>query len=273
MPATLWRSPIFKSVGLKTTATLGGVGLHHELRPGEKKRDRDDQQLCAGEMIARLRCQRLPLIALLGAAVCVAKPVGAETNIEYGSFNRPLSITTGPDGALWFTENGGNKIARITTAGVITEFPIPTADSNPTGITAGPDGALWFAEASADKIGRITTEGVITEFPITAGSFPTDITTGPDGALWFPEYHAGQIGRITTMGVLTEFGGTTGSPQYITTGPDGALWFTECLLQLSECAISKIGRITTGGVITEISLPSPTSCGASTGCPRTDRGG
>jgi hypothetical protein len=200
MPATLWRSPIFKSVGLKTTATLGGVGLHHELRPGEKKRDRDDQQLCAGEMIARLRCQRLPLIALLGAAVCVAKPVGAETNIEYGSFNRPLSITTGPDGALWFTENGGNKIARITTAGVITEFPIPTADSNPTGITAGPDGALWFAEASADKIGRITTEGVITEFPITAGSFPTDITTGPDGALWFPEYHAGQIGRINDHG-------------------------------------------------------------------------
>jgi streptogramin lyase len=33
----------------------------------------------------------------------------------------PLGITTGPDGALWFTENAfvANKIGRVTTAGVI----------------------------------------------------------------------------------------------------------------------------------------------------------
>ncbi len=37
-------------------------------------------------------------------------------------------ITTGPDGALWFTELI-DQIGRITTAGVITEFPIPTASS------------------------------------------------------------------------------------------------------------------------------------------------
>jgi virginiamycin B lyase len=60
---------------------------------------------------------------------------------------------------LWFTEHNGNKIGRITTAGVITEFPIPTAGSTPWGITAGPDGALWFAESNANKIGRITTAG------------------------------------------------------------------------------------------------------------------
>jgi hypothetical protein len=37
----------------------------------------------------------------------------------------PSSITVGPDGALWFTENNAAtvKVARITTAGVITEFP------------------------------------------------------------------------------------------------------------------------------------------------------
>ncbi len=47
----------------------------------------------------------------------------------------------GQDGALWFTENSGNKIERITTAGVITEFPVPTSSSGPRGIVAGPDGA------------------------------------------------------------------------------------------------------------------------------------
>ena len=43
----------------------------------------------------------------------------------------PGGITAGPDGALWFTEQTANKIGRITTAGVITEFPIPTANSLP----------------------------------------------------------------------------------------------------------------------------------------------
>jgi streptogramin lyase len=75
---------------------------------------------------------------------------GAQTITEFpiptvgGS---PISITTGRDGALWFTERIGNKIGRITTAGVITEFPIPTDSvSLPRGITSGPDGALWFTE-------------------------------------------------------------------------------------------------------------------------------
>ena len=89
----------------------------------------------------------------------------------------PPGITAGPDGALWFTELDGNKIGRITTAGTITEFTIPTGGSNPIGITAGPDGALWFTEGNGNKIGRITTTATpgdpqITEFALTASSFP-----------------------------------------------------------------------------------------------------
>ena len=55
---------------------------------------------------------------------------------------------------------GGNKIGRITTAGVITEFPVRRR-ANPTG-SAGPDGALWFMEYAGNKIGRITTAGNVT---------------------------------------------------------------------------------------------------------------
>jgi len=58
----------------------------------------------------------------------------------------PTSITTGPDGNLWFTEYEGDNIGRITPNGTITEFPIPTAGSQPFGITTGPDGNLWFTE-------------------------------------------------------------------------------------------------------------------------------
>src|SRR5438876_4943936 len=62
----------------------------------------------------------------------------------------PFGITAGPDGALWFTERSSNRIGRITTTGVITEYTIPTANSGPQAITVGPDGALWFTELQGD---------------------------------------------------------------------------------------------------------------------------
>jgi streptogramin lyase len=118
----------------------------------------------------------------------------------------PRSIAAGPDGNLWFTENG-DKIGRITTAGVVTEFTLPFSfDAN--GIAAGPDGNLWFTASSGGggdyKIGRITTAGVITGFEVpTANSgFGSVgwIAAGPDGNLWFTEPGANEIGRITTIG-------------------------------------------------------------------------
>ena len=67
----------------------------------------------------------------------------------------PWGITSGPDGNLWFTELMGDKIARITTSGTITEFAVPTAAAQPYWIVSGPDGNLWFTEASGNKVGYI----------------------------------------------------------------------------------------------------------------------
>jgi len=151
---------------------------------------------------------------------------GAITILSYAQ--NSTGIVAGPDGALWFTEY--NKIGRLTTAGVLTEYPVPTNRAYNGGIAAGPDGALWFTESQANQIGRITTSGVVTEYPIpTAASGPGGIPPGPDGALWFTE--GNQIGRVTTAGVITEYpipvsaGGSQGLAG-IATGPDGALWFT-----------------------------------------------
>jgi len=176
------------------------------------------------------------------------------------SASQPQSIVAGPDGALWFTEEYSQcnsqgctfigKIGRITTAGTITEYAIPTPIAEPNGITVGPDGALWFTEGYANKIGRITAAGTITEFSIpTSNASPSGIAAGPDGALWFIEDEANQIGRITTAGTVTEFlSPTPGFLSDIAAGPDGALWFTE--------SAGKIGRITTAGTISEFQVPS-----------------
>jgi hypothetical protein len=135
-------------------------------------------------------------------------PTGAVTEYALPASNwSPIGIAKGPDGNLWFTEvqistlapfnASGGKIGRITPAGVITEFPIPTADSRPTGITSGADGNLWFSETQADQIASITPAGVVSEIRIpTAASAPVGIATGPDGNIWFAESQAHQIGKL-----------------------------------------------------------------------------
>ena len=68
----------------------------------------------------------LPAIA---SAPASAKSGGVVTNYTDPSINRPLAITAGPDGALWFTNNRGKSIERITTTGAVTNFTGPKISS------------------------------------------------------------------------------------------------------------------------------------------------
>lgn len=198
---------------------------------------------------------RALLLAALLSSAAVFSSAQNVTFKEYqlNGFPSPTSITTGADGALWFTEYLGNKIGRITTTGVITEYPVQMVGSELSqlgAITAGPDGALWFTESFASKIGRITTAGVLTEYTTTER--PGAMTVGPDVALWFTLGSA--IGRITAAGTITEYPLPSGSGATdITLGPDGALWFI-------DLAGNGIGRMTADGVLTAEYSLSPISC-------------
>ncbi|MGD0363483.1 MAG: hypothetical protein ABSC93_21580 [Bryobacteraceae bacterium] len=170
---------------------------------------------------------------------------------------QPVSITAGPDGALWFTEEPDNTtsrggIGRMTPAGVFTEYRLAYPENETGSIVAGPDGALWFTEYGANQIGRITTAGHVSAYLVpTANSGPGGLTVGPDGALWFTEGNANQIGRITTAGQVTEYPVPTAAsgPGGIAAGPDHALWFT-------EFDANQIGRISTTGHVTEFPVPT-----------------
>jgi len=212
--------------------------------------------------------------------------------------SRPYEITRGPDGNLWFTEPGANQVGRITPSGVITEFSLPSPSANPGGITRGPMGNLWFTEAGgiarittkgviteypipgeglgsittgpdgnlwftgSNRVGRMTPAGRVTEFPTTDPT-PAHITTGPDGNLWYTDSavthdSTGVVARVTTTGVITPFTIPSPAPEIfpyptgITAGPDGNLWFTE---QFG----GRIARITPSGRITYYPVPSPGS--------------
>ncbi len=147
-------------------------------------------------------------------------------------------------------------------AQTITEFSVPTADSNPVDITAGPDGNLWFTGNLVGTIGRVTPAGTITEFLNDPNAGPAGITVGPDGNLWYADEYANEIGRVTTSGAVTRFpvGGTDIYPAGIAVGSDGNLWFAEYGPEPSPGSIfstgGKIGRITTSGVVTQFALPT-----------------
>src|SRR5262245_12954032 len=81
-------------------------------------------------------------------AVFTSIPVFAISVKEYAihSGGRPNHIVTGPDGNMWFTMRNRASIGRITTEGVITEFPLPNPLSSAEEIITGPDGNLWFSE-------------------------------------------------------------------------------------------------------------------------------
>lgn len=156
-------------------------------------------------------------------------------------------LTSGPDGALWFTNFSESSIGRITTSGTATVFP---TSSQPYAIAEGPDGALWFTNPVGFQIGRITTSGSVAAYP-PGGSLniysAQGIAAGPDGAMWFTNFVSGKIGRITMGGAITYFD-VAGAATEIIAGPDGAMWFVY--------PSGTIGRIDMSGNVTYFTDPA-----------------
>jgi virginiamycin B lyase len=204
----------------------------------------------------------------------------------------PESITTGPDGALWFTERNAAKVGRITTSGRITEFPLP-AGSLPRGITRGPDGALWVTLFGTGQVARVTTSGQVTVFTqgLTPGGQHLGIALGPDRAVWLTEPRGDRILRMAPNGTVRGFGVSNESgPEAIARSRDGSMYFTEDdgdrvgrvtragqveewpvsagsnpsgiaqgpddAMWFAEHEGSRMGRVTSGGVVTEYELPA-----------------
>ena len=181
----------------------------------------------------------------------VGKITTAGAVATFTTLDTPLAVVAGPDGNVWATEFG--NVAKITTTGVETEFPLTFGGTS--GIVLGPDGDLWFPEAFT--IAKITTAGTLTEFPtstFTAFNLPMDIASGPDGNLWFTGMLSSNIGKVSTAGaLLNTFALNNGStPRRSTLGPDGAVWFTDSLE-------NRIGRISTTGTVSSFAIPTADS--------------
>src|ERR1700680_2371816 len=92
-------------------------------------------------------------------------------------------IAAEPDGNIWFTERNGEKVARITPQGVITEFqPVPAHGAGYGGSTTGPHSDIWFIIPTyfnlASLVVEMTTTGKVVhkyQVPFSNG----DVVRGP----------------------------------------------------------------------------------------------
>ncbi len=85
---------------------------------------------------------------------------GNITNYLLTGSAQPIAIVAGPDGSLWFTENGTSKVGRLPTSGIgLSEWGNGSngmsAGAQPWGITVGSDGNIWFTERATNKIGKL----------------------------------------------------------------------------------------------------------------------
>lgn len=119
-----------------------------------------------------------------------------------------VSMTTGPDGAVWYSKfnpgsgifgpsSSGGVIGRMSADGSPRVFEPPRPDLLPSSLITGPDGALWFTVGLGDGVGRMTTAGKYSYVSLPEGRKADSIAFGPDGALWFTDARLNRIGRMT----------------------------------------------------------------------------
>lgn len=90
----------------------------------------------------------------------------------------------GPETGTLVVAEGNGDMPSLTFMGSgaapvpITEYPVPTANSQPCAIGAGSDGALWFAENTPPQIGRITAAGARNTSTSTCRQRPRRIRMG-----------------------------------------------------------------------------------------------
>ena len=161
------------------------------------------------------------------------------------------SITAGSDQNLWVTGLNDGIVARVTPAGVETDFSVTTPDESLSGISSGPDGALWFTECSNSNpsgLGRIDTAGSYTFFPVGCQNV---VTGGPDGNIWYG--NGTSMYNMTPQGVfIGQY--PVGLPNFdgVTTGTDGALWLVGGGINSVD---SQVIRVTMSGTVTK--YPNP----------------
>lgn len=198
-----------------------------------------------------------------GGGIYKITPSGSVTSYTL-SGGHVESMAVGSDGNLWFGDYGNDALGRVTTAGAVTEFPMP-AGANPGAIASGPDGNLWVAgtPANVNTIYKYSTAGVLLgtyTSGLTSTAYTTFIIPASDGNMYFGEYldsatTGDKLGRLSTNGTISEIGTIAHSsyPINAAIGKDGNVYFCE----YNRTYLGKI--VISSGTVSDAPIPGISS--------------
>lgn len=181
---------------------------------------------------------RLGLLMLAGTIAATAA-VG-KLNLQIKEYDvptaksRPHDPALAPDGSLWYTGQGANKLGRLDPkTGEFKEYPLKTPRSGPHGLVADHEGNIWFTAISGGYVGKLDPKtGEITEYrPADKTEIdPHTPVFDHDGVLWFTNEETNYIGRLdpkTGMMTLAKVPTSHAVPYGIVVLPNGDPVFCE----------------------------------------------
>jgi streptogramin lyase len=199
--------------------------------------------------VLRLLNRRKPLLiasftaALILLGLILAPVKGAEiTEYSLAGDYRPRGITVDAGGNIWFTEQMGNRIARLSGT-TIYEWILNTTGSEPWDVTVDKEGNIWLTEYHGQKVARFK-DGILMELPLQ-GEYPVGITVDNNPQfqnIWFAVNGGadknGEIGRVyynatDKKWVIIEYeippsDTSPRKPYDVAVSPvDGFVWFTD----------------------------------------------
>jgi sugar lactone lactonase YvrE len=160
--------------------------------------------------------------------------------------NDPQGLATAPDGSLYFSDSGNNRVRVVHTDGTIATIagtgkagfagdggPARAADLNtPAGLAVAADGALLVADSGNDRVRRVGLDGTITTVAGNGGggsggdggkataaqlNVPVDVAAVAGGGFVIAEGGGNRVRRVDAAGTIARLAGA-GGPRF---GGDG----------------------------------------------------
>ena len=136
-----------------------------------------------------------------------------------GQLDRPQSVAPAPDGTVYTTECGVNRLSHFTADGQLISYwleprlPNGRQVCSPSDVAVGPDGHVYTADAANDRVDHLVGNDLVPLVGSTGtgdGQFqqPTELAVGPDGTLYVVDLGNLRVQRFAADGTfLSSFGG------------------------------------------------------------------
>lgn len=198
------------------------------------------------------------------------------------SFNEPWGIAIDTSGNLYVADYSGNKIRKITPAGVVSTLAgtgssgstdgsgTAASFSSPAGVAVDTAGNVYVADSLNSRIRKITSAGVVSTLGgTTTFSTPYGVAVDTAGNVYVADTNNFVIRKITSTGVVSTLAGTVGSWGYVDgigtatkfDQPGGVEVDTLGNVYVADSGNSRIRMITPAGVVSTLAGSTGTSVG------------